>query len=61
MLLFGRERLSRFSASSTTEEVTHEICGIGLTVIAAGASRGISTETAQVLTLCGVRVVMSYF
>ncbi|XP_061352841.1 short-chain dehydrogenase TIC 32, chloroplastic-like isoform X4 [Gastrolobium bilobum] len=49
---------SGFSASSTAEEVTHEIDGTGLTAIVTGTTNGIGTETARVLALRGVHVIM---
>ncbi|KAK3037200.1 hypothetical protein RJ639_030093 [Escallonia herrerae] len=58
MWLFSRKGASGFSASSTAEEVTRGIDGTGLTAVVTGASSGIGNETAQVLALRGVHVVM---
>ncbi|XP_027159642.1 short-chain dehydrogenase TIC 32, chloroplastic-like isoform X1 [Coffea eugenioides] len=58
MWLFKRKGPSGFSSSSTAEEVTQGIDGSGLTAIVTGASSGIGAETARVLALRGVRVVM---
>ncbi|KAM0938831.1 putative very-long-chain 3-oxoacyl-CoA reductase [Dioscorea sansibarensis] len=49
---------SGFSAWSTAEEVTEGVDGAGLTAIVTGATSGIGTETARVLALRGVRVIM---
>ncbi|KAK1408283.1 hypothetical protein QVD17_39925 [Tagetes erecta] len=50
---------SGFSANSRAEDVTNGIDGTGLTAIVTGASSGIGTETASVLALRGVHVIMA--
>ncbi|XP_077241929.1 short-chain dehydrogenase TIC 32, chloroplastic-like [Tasmannia lanceolata] len=59
MPFFACKGPSGFSANSTAEEVTVGIDGSGLTAIVTGASNGIGTETARVLALRGVHVIMA--
>lgn len=58
MWLLGFNGPSGFSARSTAEQVTQGIDGTGLTAIVTGASNGIGIETARVLALRGVHVIM---
>lgn len=57
--IFGSKGASGFSASSTADDVTTGIDGTGLTAIVTGPTSGIGTETARVLALRGVHVVMA--
>ncbi|MCL7034105.1 hypothetical protein MKW94_001822 [Papaver nudicaule] len=59
MVLFSRKGQSGFSASNTAEEVTQGIDGSGLTAIITGSSNGIGAETARVLAMRGVHIVMA--
>ncbi|CAA7390877.1 unnamed protein product [Spirodela intermedia] len=56
---FSRTGPSGFSSKSTAEDVTQGIDGSGLTAIVTGASGGIGAETARVLALRGVHVIMA--
>ncbi|XP_065862941.1 short-chain dehydrogenase TIC 32, chloroplastic-like isoform X2 [Euphorbia lathyris] len=60
MWIFGWKGPSGFSARSTAEQVTQGIDGTALTAIVIGlASSGIGVETARVLAMRGVYVVMA--
>ncbi|MBA0796776.1 hypothetical protein Gohar_007516, partial [Gossypium harknessii] len=57
--LFSWKGASGFSAYSTADDVSQGIDGTALTAIVTGASSGIGVETARVLALRGVQVVMA--
>ncbi|KAI3839277.1 hypothetical protein MKW92_002820 [Papaver armeniacum] len=59
MVFFVRKEASGFSSSSTAEEVTHGIDASGLTAIVTGSTSGIGAETARVLAMRGVQIVMA--
>ncbi|KAI3689534.1 hypothetical protein L2E82_47494 [Cichorium intybus] len=50
---------SGYSAKHTAEDVTKEVDGKGLTAIVTGPTSGIGLETARVLALRGVHVIMA--
>ncbi|KAI7747642.1 hypothetical protein M8C21_032535, partial [Ambrosia artemisiifolia] len=58
-LLIACKGKSGFSAKNTAEDVTEGIDGHGLTAIITGPTSGIGLETARVLALRGVHVVMA--
>lgn len=59
MWIFSWKGPTGFSASSTAEEVTRGIEAYGLTAIITGPTSGIGLETARILALRGVHVVMA--
>lgn len=59
MWLFSRKSSSGFTSSATAEQVTEGIDGSNLTAIVTGASSGIGKETARVLALRDVHIIMA--
>ncbi|KAL8112477.1 short-chain dehydrogenase TIC 32, chloroplastic-like [Apium graveolens] len=59
MWVFGIRGRSGFSSNNTAEDVTKGIDGTGLTAIITGSTNGIGLETARVLALRGVHVIMA--
>ncbi|XP_063942434.1 short-chain dehydrogenase TIC 32, chloroplastic isoform X2 [Daucus carota subsp. sativus] len=59
MWIFGMKGRSGFSANNTAEDVTKGIDGSGLTAIVTGSTNGIGLETARVLALRRVHVIMA--
>lgn len=59
MWIFGLRGRSGFSSNNTAEDVTKGVDGSGLTAIVTGSTNGIGLETARVLALRGVHVIMA--
>ncbi|WOG90227.1 hypothetical protein DCAR_0209470 [Daucus carota subsp. sativus] len=59
MWIFGLRGKSGFSSNNTAEDVTEGVDGSALTAIITGSTNGIGLETARVLALRGVHVIMA--
>ncbi|KAK6779314.1 hypothetical protein RDI58_021498 [Solanum bulbocastanum] len=55
----GRPGPSGFGSASTAEQVTHDIDGSNLTAIVTGGASGIGLETARVLAMRNVHVIIA--
>lgn len=58
-LITGRPGPSGFGSASTAEQVTHGIDGSNLTAIVTGGASGIGLETARVLAMRNVHVIIA--
>ncbi|CAN4116118.1 unnamed protein product [Withania somnifera] len=58
-LITGRPGPSGFGSASTAEQVTHGIDGSNLTAIVTGGASGIGLETAKVLAMRNVHVIIA--
>uniref|UniRef100_M1AH95 Short-chain dehydrogenase n=1 Tax=Solanum tuberosum TaxID=4113 RepID=M1AH95_SOLTU len=58
-LITGRPGPSGFGSASTAEQVTHDIDGSNLTAIVTGGASGIGLETARVLAMRNVHVIIA--
>ncbi|WMV44374.1 hypothetical protein MTR67_037759 [Solanum verrucosum] len=58
-LITGRPGPSGFGSASTAEQVTHGIDGSNLTAIVTGGASGIGLETARVLAMRNVQVIIA--
>ncbi|XP_059285227.1 short-chain dehydrogenase TIC 32 B, chloroplastic-like isoform X1 [Lycium ferocissimum] len=58
-LITGRPGPSGFGSASTAEQVTHGIDGANLTAIVTGGASGVGLETARVLAMRNVHVIIA--